>query len=250
MLQCLKFVILFNTKEEDFMQSIDQTKATGLARFTSLVYLYTGLGVAFWMLAANAMARSAAFSNVVMSGMVKHPFIFSIAILAVSMGFITMASRAATKSYLLTFISYVLFLTAFAIYGVPIFYLYSAKSILQTLTMTSVIFIVSSVVGFVTKKDLTKWSCTLMIGLISIIAVSLINILLFKSTLVMLLVNIAVVVVFLFYIAFDAQNIKQIYAQAQASENLGAIALVASINLVLDFVNVFISLLSIFGDSN
>ncbi|WP_125711126.1 Bax inhibitor-1 family protein [Companilactobacillus zhongbaensis] len=232
------------------MQTIDQTKATGLARFTSLVYLYTGLGVAFWMLAANAMARNAAFSNMVMSGMSKHPFIFSIAILAVSMGFITMASRAATKSYLLTFISYVFFLAALAIFGLPIFYLYSAKSIIQTLTVTSVIFIVASVTGFVTKKDLTSWGRTLMIGLVSVIAVSLINILLFKSSMVALLVNIAVVIVFLFYIAFDAQNIKRIYAQAQNSENLGAIALVASISLVLDFINIFISLLSIFGDSN
>lgn len=89
-----------------------------------------------------------------------------------------------------------------------------------------------------------------MIGLVSVIAVSLINILLFKSSMVALLVNIAVVIVFLFYIAFDAQNIKRIYAQAQNSENLGAIALVASISLVLDFINIFISLLSIFGDSN
>lgn len=232
------------------MKTKVQSKATGLARFTSLVYLYTGLGVAFWMLAANAMARNTAFSNMVMSGMTQHPFIFSIAIIAVSMLFITMASRAATKSYLLTFISYVLFLTAFAVFGIPIFFIYSASAIMQSLTVTSVIFIVSSAIGFFTKKDLTTWSRTLMIGLISIIAISLINLLLFKSSLVMLLINIAIVVVFLFYIAFDAQNIKRIYQQAQGSENLGAIALVASINLVMDFINVLLSLLSIFGDNN
>lgn len=243
-------MLYYSVLKEGIMQTKVQSKATGLARFTSLVYLYTGLGVAFWMLAANAMARNTAFSNMVMSGMSQHPIIFSVAIIAVSMLFITMASRAATKSYLLTFISYVLFLTAFAVFGIPIFFIYSASAIMQSLTVTSVIFIVSSAIGFFTKKDLTTWSRTLMIGLISIIAISLINLLLFKSSLVMLLINIAIVVVFLFYIAFDAQNIKRIYEQAQGSENLGAIALVASINLVMDFINVLLSLLSIFGDNN
>lgn len=232
------------------MQTIDKAKATGLARFTSLVYLYTGLGVAFWTIAANAMARNTAISNSVLGMMSAHPLIFSIVVIAVSFGFISLANVAATKSYLMTFISYVLFLTSFAVFGIPIFYIYSAKSIIQALTVTSVIFVVSAGIGFFTKKDLTTWSRTLMIGLISIIAVSVINLLIFKSSLLMLGINIAIIVVFLFYIAFDSQNIKRIYAQAQGSENLGAIALIASINLVLDFINVFLSILQIFGDNN
>ncbi|WP_300559797.1 Bax inhibitor-1 family protein [Companilactobacillus sp.] len=232
------------------MQTIDKSRANGLARFTSLVYLYTGLGVAFWLLVANAIARNAALSKVVMSGMVSHLVIFSIVIMAVAFGFISMANAFATRSYFMTFISYVLFLTTFAVFGIPIFYAYSAQSITQALVVTSVIFIVSSLFGYFTKKDLTTWSRTLLIGLISIIAVSIINLVFFKSSLLMLGINIAVIVVFLFYIAFDAQNIKRIYEQAQGSETLGAIALVASINLVLDFINVLLSLLSIFGNNN
>jgi FtsH-binding integral membrane protein len=232
------------------MQTIDKAKSTGLARFTSLVYLYTGLGIAFWMLAANAMARNAAISKAILTMAASHAIIFSIAVIAIAFGFISLATRFATRSYFLTFLSYVLFLAIFAVIGVPIFYIYSATSIMQALTVTSVIFVVSSVYGFVTKKDLTKWSRTLMIGLISIIAVSIINLIFFKSGLMMLLVNIAVVVIFLFYIAFDAQNIKAIYNKAADSENLGAIALVASINLVLDFINVFLSILQIFGNNN
>ncbi|AKP67430.1 Bax inhibitor-1/YccA family protein [Companilactobacillus ginsenosidimutans] len=229
------------------MQTIDKAKATGLARFTSLVYLYTGLGIALWMLVANAMAKNATISKAILSMGGSHPFIFSVAVIAISFGFINMAMRFAQRSYLMTFISYVLFIAIFATIGVPIFFIYSAAAITQALTVTSVIFIVSAAYGLITKRDLTKWSRTLMIGLISIIVVSLINLLIFKSSLVMLLVNIAIVIIFLFYIAFDSQNIKAIYNNAQGSENLGAIALVASINLVLDFVNLFMSLLSIFG---
>lgn len=232
------------------MQTIDKSRATGLARFTSLVYLYTGLGIAFWMLAANAIARNTALSKVIITAMSQHALIFSIVVIAVAFGFISMANAFATRSYFMTFISYVLFLGAFAVFGVPIFYIYSAQAIMQSLTVTSVIFVVSAGFGFFTKKDLTTWSRTLMIGLISVIAVSVINLLIFKSSLLNLGVNIAIIVVFLFYIAFDSQNIKRIYEQAKSSENLGAIALVASINLVLDFINVFLSLLQIFGNNN
>lgn len=232
------------------MQSIDKAKSAGLARFTSLVYLYTGLGVAFWTIAANAIARNTSLSYSIMNIMGSHSLIFSLVVIAVAFGFISMANRFATTSYLMTFVSYVAFLLALSVFGVPVFYLYSAKSIIQSLAVTSVIFIVSAGFGFFTKKDLTTWNRTLLIGLISIIIVSVLNIAVFHSSMAALLINIAVIVVFLFYIAFDSQNIKRIYNSAQNSETLGAIALVASISLVLDFINIFLSLLSIFGDSN
>ncbi|MQS53125.1 Bax inhibitor-1 family protein [Companilactobacillus mishanensis] len=232
------------------MQTIDKAKANGLARFTSLVYLYTGLGIALWLVVANAIARNAGLSKAIFSLAGAHSIIFTILVVAVAFGFISLCNYFATRSYFMTFVSYVAFLVALSVIGVPIFYLYSAASITQALVVTSAVFIVAAAFGFITKKDLTTWSRTLMIGLISIIVVSLINILIFKSSMIMLLINIAVVVIFLFYIAFDSQNIKRIYAQAEGSESLGAIALVASINLVLDFINVFMSLLSIFGDSN
>lgn len=232
------------------MQSIDKARATGLARFTSLVYLYTGLGVAFWTVAANAIARNTSLSYAIMNMMSGHALIFSLVTIAVAFAFINMANRFAATSYPMTFISYVLFLLTMSVFGVPVFYMYSAQSIVQSLAVTSVIFIVSAGIGFFTKKDLTSWNRTLLIGLISIIVVSFLNIVIFHSTVAALLVNIAVIIVFLFYIAFDSQKIKRIYANAQGSENLGAIALVASISLVMDFINIFLSILSIFGDSN
>ncbi|WP_125588117.1 Bax inhibitor-1/YccA family protein [Companilactobacillus jidongensis] len=232
------------------MQSIDKARATGLARFTSLVYLYTGLGVAFWTLAANAIARNTSLSYTIMNMMSGHALIFSLVIIAVAFAFINMANRFATRSYAMTFVSYVLFLLTMSVFGVPVFYIYTAQSIVQSLAVTSVIFVVAAGIGFFTKKDLTSWNRTLLIGLISIIVVSFINLVIFHSTVAALLVNIAVIIVFLFYIAFDSQNIKRIYANAQDSENLGAIALVASISLVMDFINIFLSILSIFGNSN
>lgn len=232
------------------MQSIDKTKSAGLARFTSLVYLYTGLGIAFWMISAQAIANNRNLAMTIMSGMVNHRIISMILVIAVMYGFISLCSRLATRSYFLTFLSYLGFLITLSVIGVPIFYAYSAQSIIQSLTVTSAVFIVSAAYGFITKKDLTTWGRTLFIGLISIIVVELINLLIFRSSALMMIISAAIIILFLFYIAFDSQNIKRIYANYSTSSSLGAIALVASVNLVLDFVNLFLSILQLFGDNN
>ncbi|MQS97375.1 Bax inhibitor-1 family protein [Companilactobacillus halodurans] len=232
------------------MQSIDKVKSAGLAKFTSLVYLYTGLGIAFWMICAQAIAKNTGLSMALFQGMANHRIISMILMIGVPIAFISLCGRFAARSYFLTFISYLGFLFALSFIGVPIFYIYSAKSIIQTLTVTSAIFVVSAVVGFTMKKDLTKWSRTLMIGLISIIVVEALNIFLFKSAPLMMFISAAIIIIFLFYIAFDSQNIKRIYQNNAGSESLGAIALFASVNLVLDFINLFLSILQLFGDSN
>lgn len=232
------------------MQTIDKVKSAGLARFTSLVYLYTGLGIALWMISAQVIANNRALSMAIFQGMAQHRIISMVLMIAIPFGFIALCSRLATRSYFLTFLSYIGFIVTLSVIGVPIFYIYSAKSIVQTLTVTSAIFVVSAVIGFITKKDLTKWSRTLFTGLISIIVVEFINVLIFKSTPLMMLTSAAIIILFLFYIAFDSQNIKRIYQNNSGSESLGAIALVASVNLVLDFINLFLSIIQIFGNNN
>ncbi|APU72305.1 hypothetical protein LCR01_16130 [Companilactobacillus crustorum] len=232
------------------MQTIDKVKSAGLAKFTSLVYLYTGLGIAFWMICAQAIANNRALSMALFQGMAQHRIISMILMIGIPIGFISLCTAFAKRSYLLTFISYLGFLFTLSFIGVPIFYIYSAKSIIQSLTVSSAVFVVSAIYGFVTKKDLTKWNRTLMIGLISIIAVEAINLLIFKSTPLMMLVSAAIIILFLFYIAFDSQNIKRIYAQNSTSSSLGALALLASVNLVMDFINLFLSILQLFGNNN
>ena len=232
------------------MQTIDKVKSAGLARFTSLVYLYTGLGIALWTISAQAIANNHALSMAIFQVMAQHRIISMILMIAVPIGFITLCTRLATKSYFLTFLSYIGFIVTLSVMGVPVFYIYSAKSIIQTLAVTSAVFVVSAVIGFVTKKDLTKWSRTLFTGIIAIIVVEFMNVLIFKSTPLLMLTSAAIIILFLFYIAFDSQNIKRIYQNYSGSESLGAIALVASVSLVMDFINLFLSIIQIFGDNN
>lgn len=231
------------------MPAIEQVKDKALSKFTSLVYLYTGLGITFWLLAAFALAKNQAFTVPLLSWGAQHQILFTILAVAVPLVFLSLCQRFALRSYFLTFVCYLAFLAAFSILGVPIFYSYSAKSIVQALCMSAIAFIVMAGYGYVTKTDLMTWSRTLMTGLIAVIIVSILNLVLFKSTIMMLIISAVTTILFLGLIAWDSQNLKRIYYQSQGA-NLGAIALVASVNLVLDFINLFLSLLSLFGNDN
>ncbi|MCO6541861.1 hypothetical protein DS831_02620 [Bombilactobacillus bombi] len=231
------------------MPVMEQTKDGALAKFTSLVYLYTGLGVAFWLLSAFALAKNQAFSMPILMWGAQHRLLATVLAIAIPIGLLYLCQSLAQRSYFLTFVCYIAFLASFSITGMPIFFAYSAKSIVQATSMTAIAFIVMAGYGYFTRTNLMTWSKTLMIGLIAVIVVSILNLVLFKSSLAMLIVNAITMILFLGFIAFDSQNLKQIYQQNQGA-NLGAIALIASINLVLDFINLLLSLLSIFGNND
>ncbi|NVY96646.1 Bax inhibitor-1 family protein [Lactobacillus sp. DCY120] len=229
--------------------TIERTDANGLARFSALVYLYTGLGVAFWTLCAWALAKNQAFSMPLLRAASRHPFLALIVALVIPIILINLCNSLAQRSYFLTFACYLAFLATFSLLGIPLFYMYSTQNIVQALATTSVIFIVMAGYGYLTKSDLMRWSKTLMLGLIAIIAVSILNLFFFKSAVAVLIMNVLSVIIFMGYIAFDSQNLKRIYQNVPAT-SLGAVALVASINLILDFINILISILSIFGNNN
>ncbi|MBA1395010.1 hypothetical protein EQ500_14250, partial [Lactobacillus sp. XV13L] len=147
-------------------------KDTALTKFTSLVYLYTGLGVAFWLLSAFALAKNQAFTMPILTWGMQHRIIFTVLEIAIPIGLISLCQSLAQRSYFLTFICYLAFLASFALMGVPIFYAYSAKSILQAISMTAVAFVVMAGYGYVTRTDLMSWNKVLMTGLIAVIIVS------------------------------------------------------------------------------
>ena len=114
---------------------------------------------------------------------------------------------------------------------------------------TLVLFAVVAVYGYFTKENLTKFTPMLMIGLISIVLVSLVNIFLRNSGLD-LFVSVLGVIVFTIFIAVDVNRIKSniiAYAVQEDSEILNKIEISGALSLYLDFVNLFLSILRISG---
>lgn len=121
-----------------------------------------------------------------------------------------------------------------------IFILFEISSIIWVFLATSIIFLVFAIFGRRTNIDLSRLGTYLMIGLFSIIIIGIINMFIMNNTLNMVLCSISVVL-FTLYVAYDVQKIVRYYS------NTDNMAIVGAFQLYLDFVNIFIDLLRLFG---
>ena len=123
---------------------------------------------------------------------------------------------------------------------------YTATSIARVFFITSATFGAMSIYGYTTKRDLTKLGSFLMMGLIGIIIASLVNIFL-KSSMMYFVISILGVLIFVGLTAYDTQKIKNMYAASDSGELMGKKAVMGALTLYLDFINLFIMLLRLFG---
>ncbi len=128
-----------------------------------------------------------------------------------------------------------------------IFLIYTSGAIFKVFFMAAGIFGIMAFAGYTTKTDLTKLGSILMIGLIGIVVASLINMFIGSSTMDYI-VSIIGVVVFTGLTAYDMQKLKQMGEQvATGTETAQKMALMGALSLYLDFINLFLMLLRLFG---
>ena len=131
-----------------------------------------------------------------------------------------------------------------------IFFVYTMSSIAQTFFITAGTFGAMAVVGFFIKKDLSTMGRALMMLLIGLIIASVVNIFMHSSGLALIL-NYLGVFIFTALTAYDSQKIKNMLIEASQygiTDQTQKIALMGSLALYLDFINLFLYLLRIFGD--
>jgi uncharacterized protein len=103
-----------------------------------------------------------------------------------------------------------------------------------------------SLYGYTTKSDLSRFGSFLMMGLIGVIIASLVNIFLASSAL-QFVISIIGVIVFVGLTAYDTQRIKEMYLEADMEETAGKKAIMGALALYLDFINLFMIFLQLFG---
>ena len=130
-----------------------------------------------------------------------------------------------------------------------IFMVYTGGSIARVFFITAGAFAGLSLYGYTTKKDLSGMRTFLMMGLIGIIIASVVNIFMASSAL-HFAISVIGVLVFSGLTAYDTQNIKNEYAGHHNSETAGKLAISGALRLYLDFINLFVMLLSLFGNRN
>ena len=129
-----------------------------------------------------------------------------------------------------------------------IFAVYTMSSIANVFFITAGTFGVMAAYGYFTKRDLSSWGKLLLMAVIGLIIATLVNVFLVKSTGFDLILSYAGVLIFVGLTAYDTQKIKQMLAmQTDMGEGAQKVALLGALSLYLDFINLFLYLLRIFG---
>jgi FtsH-binding integral membrane protein len=128
-----------------------------------------------------------------------------------------------------------------------IFLLYAHASIAQMFFVTAAAFGALSLWGYTTERDLSGWGSFLFMGLIGVILASLVNLFLGWDSL-QFAVSVIGVLVFAGLTAYDTQQIKEMYYAGDDGTVAGRKAVMGALRLYLDFINLFMLLLQLFGD--
>ena len=128
-----------------------------------------------------------------------------------------------------------------------IFLRYTTESIFTCFFITSSIFLVASIYGRTTSRNLSSLSSTLSIALLALIAASVINIFI-NSSLTQHMISYAAILIFSTYIAVENQQILSLYYTRESDAMIEKISIIAALNLYISFINIFISLLHLLGD--
>lgn len=128
----------------------------------------------------------------------------------------------------------------------PIFKVYTNETISTTFFVTAGTFAAMSVYGFFTSNDLSKFGSILFMALVGLIIASVVNWFMHSQTL-MWIITYAGVLIFVGLTAWDTQQLKNM-AMMTDDSNIGKLATIGALNLYLDFINLFLYLLRIFGN--
>jgi FtsH-binding integral membrane protein len=129
-----------------------------------------------------------------------------------------------------------------------IFLVYSEIAIAQAFFATAAAFAGLSLWGYTTKRDLSAFGTFLLMGLIGLIVASLIN-LFVQSGPFALVISLVGVLLFAGLTAYDTQRTKSLYAAVAGTPYEGNVAIMSALNLYLDFINMFLFILRLFGSS-
>ena len=234
-----------NYDELDY-QSVTTREAEVSAAFPALmrkVYVWMTFALAITGITAYLVATNETLLTLIYSHQAVM-WVLVIAELAIVIGVTAAINKLSLPVATLLFVVYsVLNGALFS----SIFLVYTMASIAKVFFITAGTFGAMSLYGYTTKSDLTSWGKILIMGVLGLIIATVVNIFL-KSSGLEMIISYAGVLIFVGLTAYDTQKIKQMCLQApDTGETMQKYALLGALSLYLDFINLFIYLLRIFG---
>ena len=212
----------------------------GLRTYMLRVYNYMAIGLFITAIIAYFAAESGLYL-----ALAQTPLIWLVMLAPLGMVFY-LSARITRMSFTSAQASFWIFSGLMGLSLSYIFLAYTGTSIARVFLITSGSFGALSLFGYTTKKDLSAWGSFLFMGLIGIILASIVNIFIGSSGM-QFGISVLGVLIFAGFTAYDTQQIKQIYYQGDSADVSGRKAIMGALRLYLDFINLFILLIQLFG---
>lgn len=233
--------------ENNFYNQVEeraQSSALSFPALMSKVYLWMTLALVVTGMTAYYVASSPAILYALGSNQIVFWGLFIGELVLV----FVLSSRIMSLSFVTASLMFVIYSIMNGVFFSFILRAYTEQSIATTFLITAGTFGAMSLFGFVTKRDLSTMGRILFMLLIGLIIATVVNIFM-KAEGLTLILNYAGVVIFVGLTAYDTQSIKQMLQEHGDKEGAEKIALLGSLSLYLDFINLFIYLLRFFGES-
>ncbi len=213
------------------------------SEFMRQVYNWMGLGLALTAVVAMWVASSPAAVEVIFG----TPFLFFGLIIAELILVFTLSAALGRLSAATASLMFFVYAGLNGLTLSVVFLVYTQASIAQTFFITAGTFAAMSIYGYTTKRDLTSWGSFLFMGLIGVILASLVNLFL-ASPAIYWVITYAGIIVFVGLTAYDTQKLKEMALRGFGDEETARKgAVMGALALYLDFINLFLMLLRLFG---
>jgi uncharacterized protein len=212
--------------------------ASGINEAMGRVYAHMSLAVVTSMIVSYLVGTSPELLQFFFTGVTKWIVIFAplVAILG-----LTFASERFSKTGLQVFLQ--VFAALMGLSFATIFAVFTMGSIFTAFMGGAVLFGTMSMYGYFTKRDLTSVGSFMIVGLIAIVIASIVNIFI-GSTVLQMVISAIAIIIFLGLTAYDTQTIRELVSR---DSDTGREEVLGALNLYLDFINLFLNLLQLFG---
>ncbi|MGM0239744.1 Bax inhibitor-1/YccA family protein [Enterococcus sp. AZ103] len=223
-----------------------QTQAVGLNRFFAKIYgfLALGIGISAFVSYLTLGPMSAQAIN-----LIQHFPLGFIGLWILEIALVIILGVKAQKNSTIAISGFIAYSVLNGITLAVTLAIYDIGTVTQAFISTMVMFMVMAVVGVTTKRDLSGVGRAALSSLIGIIIAMFLNVFILQSSAVELLISILMVIIMSGLTAYDNQNIRKIYAGTNGQAGNG-VAVFLALQLYLDFVNMFLAFLRIFGNNN
>lgn len=212
----------------------------GLRRYMLRVYNYMGSGLALTGIVAYVVAHTGLFQVLYGSGI---GFIVMFAPLGIVFFMGRRMEKMKVSTAQMLFWGFSILIGASLSY---IFIIYTATSVVRVFFITAGMFGAMSLYGYTTKRSLARWGSFLMMGLIGVIIAMVVNWFL-QSTMMHFIISVIGVIVFTGLTAYDTQRIKASYVESDGHAVMVKKSIMGALSLYLNFINMFVLLLHLFG---